>query len=248
MRQIFTSLFLLLVVSGFSVNTWGQSPSREEVLKQIEDKRAELQKLEKQFLAPSKEDCATYAEFLRQRDTGLIRLLPRETYESDTYQSKNKKTLTVRGGGSYYSFTRLSHEYDYGTDIGLEQGYLKVAFAGADYGMLTNLGDVPLEEVTVENESVSFLSEYKAATEEPQARSEYRKFANGTTVNDSLYTTRLPVTVNTTYLLRSISYDTSDVLVALRVIRKDADDSLIIAWKLLKKNPKPALARNKTEQ
>ena len=35
-----------------------------------------------------------------------------------------------------------------------------------------------------------------------------------------------------------------DVLVAFRIIRKDDDDSVIILWKLLKKYPKPELARN----
>jgi len=49
--------------------------------------------------------------------------------------------------------------------------------------------------------------------------------------------------VNTTYLLRSIDYGTSDVLVAFRVFRKDSDGGLIIAWKLLNKFPKPELAR-----
>jgi hypothetical protein len=113
--------------------------------------------------------------------------------------------------------------------------------------MLTNLGELPLEEIALEHPSVSFLAGYTVPTAEPQARLEYRRFANGTTVDNAVYKTRLPVVVGNTYLLRSIGYDTSDVIVALRVIRKDNDGSIIIAWKLLKKYPKPQLARGESK-
>jgi len=45
----------------------------------------------------------------------------------------------------------------------------------------------------------------------------------------------VPIQMNTTYLLRSISYGRSDVVVAFRVVRQDTDASVTIAWKLLKK-------------
>jgi hypothetical protein len=243
MNKGFTIVFLLLCIFAFNANALAQSPSREDVLRQIEDKRAELQKLEEQFLAPSQEDRNGYAEFLRQPDTGLIRLLPREVYESDTYKS-NKKTLTVRGGGAYYSFARLTHEYGYGSDIELQQGYLSVGFAGADYGMLTELEDVSIAEITADHPAVRFMSEYAVPNQEPRARSEYRRFATGATIDAAIYKTHLPAKVHSTYLLRSINYSDSDVLVAFYVVRKDTDGSLIIAWKLLKKYPKPELARN----
>jgi hypothetical protein len=48
--------------------------------------------------------------------------------------------------------------------------------------------------------------------------------------------------------LRSINYSDSDVLVAFRVLRKDTDGSLIIAWKMLKEYPVPDLARDKAQK
>jgi len=239
-----TTALLLLLPSAF-----GQSPAsltREDVLKEILTKRAELQALEEQFLTPSNEDRTAYAEFLRQPHTGLIRLLPREVYESDSFK-KNRKTMTIRGGGAYYSFGLLTHEYGYGSDIELQQGNLQVGFAGADYGMLTNLGDVPLEEIVLEHASVRSLVEYKVPAEEPQARLEARRFRAGTEIDNVAYKSQLPVAVNRTYLLRSINYNDYDVTVAFRIVRKDSDGSIIIAWKLLKKNPKPRLARNETK-
>ena len=234
-----TSFIAILVV--FSINALAQSESREDLLKQIEAKHAELQKLEKQLLAPSQEDVDAYAEFLKQPNTGLTRLLSREIYDSSAHPEKR---MTIHGGGSYFSFTLLTHGYGWGTQIGLEQNELNVSFAGADYGMIANLGDVPLEAITFEHPTIRFLASYVPPEEEPRARSEYRRFATGETIDGTIYKTRAQARLNKTYILRGIHYSDSDVLVAFRIIRKDNDDSVIILWRLLKKYPKPELARN----
>ena len=230
-----------LFIATCSLIAGAQTQSRADLLKDIETKRADLAKLEKEFLSPSPEDRAAYEEFLAQSNTGLIRLLPREVY--DSFANK-KAALTVRGGGAYYSFTRKTHEYGYAIDIGFEQGYLETGFGGADYGMLTRLEGARLEDVSTELPGVMFLAKYNAVTNEPDARIEQRRFATGTTIDGLAYKRRLPVEIGATYLLRSISFEESDVLVAFRVVRQDSDGSLIIAWKLLKTYAKPQLARN----
>jgi len=245
MKRILPStLFGLSLFALFGINTFAQSPSREELLRQVETKHEELlkdlKKIEKQLLLPSEEDQLAYAEFLTQPGTGLIRLLPREIY--DSYDHPEKR-LGLRGGGSYYSFTERNQEYGKGTQIGLEQGSLLVSFSGADYGMVANLGDVPLEEVAFENSAVKFLVSYEPAGNEPLARVEYRRFGSGVTVNGTLYKTRLPAIVDNSYVMRGISYSNSDIVVSFRVVRKDTDGSVIIAWRILKKYPKPELAR-----
>lgn len=58
------------------------------------------------------------------------------------------------------------------------------------------------------------------------------------------YKRSLAVEVGASYLLRSINYRVSDVLVAFKVVRKDADGSIIVAWKLFQKYPVPQLAQN----
>lgn len=236
MKRLLTTALFIVAITTCSINTVAQSESRDDVLRKIEAKRAELQALEAKFLAASEEDATAYTEFLQQSDTGLTRLLPRETFD-------NKNTLTTRGGGAYYSFTRRTHEYGWGTQIGLEQDTLKVTFAGADYGMLARLGDLPLSAISLENSAAKFLASYEAVAEEQQARSEYLRFSNGVKVEDVLFKTHQPAIVNNTYVLRGIHYSDSDVLVAFRIVRKDLDDSVVILWKLLKKYPKPVLAR-----
>ena len=238
MKRIFAAS-LLVVVS--SLIAFGQAPSRADVLNDIETKRAELASLETQFLSPTAEDRAAYAEFLAQPDTGLIRLLPREKFDS----SANKKSgMTTRGGGAYYSFSRLTHEYGYGSDIELYSGYLSVGFAGADYGMLIKLDGARVEDISSELPGVAFLAKYNAVTTEPEARIEQRRFGTGTVIDGAPYKERVPVEVGATYVLRSINFGTSDVLVAFRVVRQDTDGSLIIAWRMLEKYPTPKLARN----
>ena len=231
-----------LFIVTCSLSALGQSDSRTGLLKELETKRAELAKLEQMVLQPAAEDREAYAQFLAQPNTGLIRLLPREKYES---HANNKSGLTIRGGGAYYSFVRLTHEYGFGSDIELQQNHLSVGFAGADYGIMTMMDEVPLENVTSELPPTAFLLGYTPPTEEAAARQEGRSFhPAGKTIDGLTYSRRLPVQVNATYLLRSISYGDSDVLVAFRVVRKDSDNSVIIAWKLLKKFPKPELIRS----
>src|SRR2546423_12385573 len=240
MKGILTATILVVVFITCSVNSFAQSESRENLLKQIETKRSELSNLEKKLLAPSDEDQAAFSDFLKQDNTGLIRLLPREKYDS----TPQKETLTIRGGGAYYSFVRLTHAYGYGSDIELAQGYLSVGFAGADYGVIAKVSNADIDEISIEHPSAFFLANYKAATEEPAARLEWKRFGSGVTIDGIVYAHRVKAEPGMTYVLRSIDYGNSDLLVAVKVVRQDTDGSLIIAWKLLKKFPKPELARN----
>ena len=168
MMRTFTAAIFITVMSVMSLCAFAQSESREDLLKQIETKRAELAILEKRILEPSEEDKTTYAAFLQQPNTGLIRLLPREKYDDQAYKGSTKSSVTIRGGGAYYSFTALSHDYNSGgPDLSLEMGSFGVGFAGANYGMLTNLGDVALETVTTEYPGARYMSEYVVPGEEP---------------------------------------------------------------------------------
>jgi len=236
MKRALTAALLISTFLMLSASALAQSESRAETLKQIEAKRAELASLEKRFLAPSEEDHALYAEFLAHADTGMIRLLPRETFDRDD-------KMTVRGGGAYYSFVLLTHAYGRGSDIELQQNRLSVGFAGYDYGLLVKAGNGPLDEVTFDHPSVGILANYQIGATEAEARSEHRRIGAGVNIEGIDIRSNLPVEVNANYVLRSISYHDSDVLVALKVIRKDEDGSVTILWKLLKRFPKPEFAK-----
>jgi hypothetical protein len=197
------------------------------------DGRAEPRVLSKGPLAPPVEDRNSFGSFLQDKHTGLVRLMPREIY--DSVISHTKETIKIRGGGAYYSFANLTHVYGYGSDIELNHDMLSVGFAGADYGILTNLGNIPLDDLTLADPRTSALAHYQVATSESQARAARMRLQQGVVINGDLYHSRVPVEVNATYLLRSISFiGGTDVLVTFRVVRRDTDGSIIILWKLLK--------------
>lgn len=217
------SLFFLSPVAAFAQDRAQMEKELESLLEQVKAK-------EKEFLAPSPQDLARFGEFTHQTDAGLIRLLPRGKYE---------KKLLTNGGGAYYSFARLTHEYGYGSDLSLEQDMFSVGFAGADFGFLVHLGDIALEDVTLEHPGVHVLASFVTPSEESKARELYRRSGNGFTEETFKYRRSVPAQVNVTYVVRSISYRRSDVMVAFRVVRRDADGSMILLWKMLKRFPTP---------
>lgn len=214
-------------------------PPRPVLEVQIFQLLDELKQIEQEFLEPSDKDRATYAEFLTQPETGLIRLLPRETFQDK---------LTINGAGAYFSFTRLTHEYGYGSDIELDQGQFSVGFAGADFGFLTRIGKVPIEEITLNDPAAQFLATFVAPSVEAEAREQYQRSVAGFDVNGFTYKSRVPVKKKRAYLLRSINYGRSDVLVAFRIVSQDDDGSVVIVWKILKRFPVPELTASQTQQ
>lgn len=232
-RRLFSTLTLFLLCLNLCVEARAQADERERVAADIESLREQIKLKEQTLLSVPAEDRERHAELLAQPNTGLVRLLPREKWE---YK------LSTRGGGAYYSFKRLTHEYGHGSDIELEQGMLSVGFAGANFGFMLNLGDVPLETLSAETEAVRFMASYQTPTPEPEARKAQRQFGGaGTQAEQWTYKDRLPVVVGSTYALRSVNYDRSDLLVVFHIVRKDADGSIILLWKLLKEYPKPSL-------
>jgi hypothetical protein len=160
--------------------------------------------------------------------------MPREDFEGK---------LLVRGGGAYYSFIRTSNSYDSYPQIGLERGEFLTSFAGADFGYITDLGDVPIETLTLEHAAVRDLAAFITPNAEPDARVEQRKSGQGVSVGNHVYKRGAGAAIGHSYVLRSVIYDNSDTLVAVRVVKQDDDGSLILLWRILNRFPSPQLIR-----
>jgi hypothetical protein len=185
------------------------------------------------------EDQKKYAEFLRQPGTGLFRLLP---YESrgivtvETLKSSNV-ILPIKGRGAYYSYSKLRHELDGWSEIGLQNGTFQVGFAPRALGFMGLLGNVPLEALTLNSKEVGYLHKLVPLTTYQdmmaQADGNIRRLrADGIT-----YSSTIAALADNTYVLRSTTSGKADILVAFRVIRQDADGSLHILWKKLATYP-----------
>lgn len=190
----------------------------------------------------------------------VFRILPRETYDGK---------ISMRGGGAYYSFVPrydrdlptgpngmdnhtadvrvpLSpHYYGYGSDLELYNGKFTVGFAGADYGFLYDLGDRSLDAVTKEIPEAVFLTSYQPPTKMVEIRAEQTKIFHNPfyEANGFKYKRTVPAVVGHSYILRSINFRESDVMVALKVHRQDSDGSLIVFWKKLETFETPYIDR-----
>ncbi|MEK6321230.1 MAG: hypothetical protein AABN33_06050 [Acidobacteriota bacterium] len=185
-RSMFLTVQTLALVLLISIAGAAQSQDRAKLERDIEALREQLKEKELEFLSPSAEDRARFAEFLLQRDTGLARLVPREKYRE-----------------------KLN----------------------------------PLESVGLDHESTQYLAAFAPPTAEPEAREQQRRSAYGFAIGRNRYKGRLPVIVNGSYVLRCISYERFDVLVAFRVVRQDTDGSVILLWKKLREFSTPFLVR-----
>lgn len=174
--------------------------------------------------APSTADRKAFAVFLKQPNTGLMRLVP----------DIQKKVTSVANlgappvSGFSYSFVKKAYSNFRDADILLWRDQLIVG----GYGLITTLGDEPLETITIAHPSAAYLS-----SNQPQFDQVEKVKRIGFDVDGKHYSREAGVELNQTYLLRSIIRRKSDALVALRVVRKESNGSVTIAWKRLLKYP-----------
>jgi hypothetical protein len=190
---------------------------------------SELTAEQKSLLEPSLHYEASFAKFLSQPNTGLVRLLPREKYDQ-TFQ------MPLRGGGAYYSFNKLSQEQTPWSDIKFQEGELHTGVNDLTLGLMTMLGDVSLENVDLDNPAVKFISQLALPVKYGEYKSHLEKYRLGFGA-DGTYRSGLPAQLNTTYVMRSTIYNRVDSVVGFRVIGEDADGSVTLLWKLLNKLP-----------
>lgn len=206
-------------------------------------------------LYPSREEKAKFAQFLSEPRTGLVRLLQSGDCEDDPRVLEAGSCWDaippVPGGGTFYSFTRVTYELRRLSDLWLEGDVFRVGFAGSVLGVMTMLGDVPLESVGPESSGVNYLSKLAPPVSITEARNQYRRNLNGFRVSGNRYGLTAPVRLGSTYLLRSTTYKfgddldrrrkLDDVLIAFRVVGATADGSVTLLWKEMKRQKTPKI-------
>ncbi|HKP10459.1 MAG TPA: hypothetical protein VJZ91_00060, partial [Blastocatellia bacterium] len=221
---------------------------------------------QKKLLAPAAEEQAAHRDFLRQDHTGLIRLLPRFKYEFNVTVAADRPDLIlpIRGGGAFYSFIERKHAFGPWSEITLKEGWLIVGFQPQSLGLMTMLGDVPLESVTAATPGVDYLARLTPPTERAVARDQSLRNFQGFAVAGRSYNAILPAVVNQTYVLRSTvykkegrlrvtpgggsvyiphpyEYGGADQLIAFRVLSAGDDGSVTVLWKRLQKFSPPKI-------
>jgi hypothetical protein len=201
-----------------------------------------LTKAQKQKLYPSATEKATFAAILREDGTGMARLLPFCDVDSrllDVRGSCADGLPQIPGRGTFYSFKSENHEAKPYADLALNNNEFRVGFAQNAMGTITRLGDVPLEELTLESSAVAPLLLLTPAKTLEEMVGIYEQSRSVLASAHHAYSTTAPAQPNTTYALRSTIYNQkgrkpSDVIIAFRVTRQDTDGSVTILWKELR--------------
>lgn len=243
-----------------------RKPGQRHVEPDAQFYNRKLTEEQKKLLTPSAEEQDAHRDFLRQDHTGLIRLLPRGTYEFSATVSADHPALVlpIRGGGAFYSFVEKKHVFGPWSEISLKEGWLVVGFQPQSLGMMMMLGDVPLESVTAATPGVDYLAQWVPPTEPASARDQSRRNFRGFAVADRFYNSTLPAVVNETYVLRSavykkegrmrglpgggsfyvphpFEYSGADELIAFRILSAGDDGSITVLWKRLQKFSPPKI-------
>lgn len=197
---------------------------------------------QKRVLYPSATEKATFAALLREEGTGIIRLLP--------FCDTDPRVLNVKGScadglpripgrGAFYSFKTENHEAKAYSDLSLDSNEFRVGFANNAVGAITTLGDVSLDALTLQSSAVAPLLLLAPAKTLEETVRLYKQSRAVLASAHHTYGTASPAQLNTTYVMRSTAYkpngrNPTDVIVAFRVTRQDADGSVTIIWKQLR--------------
>jgi len=209
---------------------------------------------ERRLLEPSTQDHEDAALFLRLPDTGLVRLYPwaRRRRVVSIDDLNDRRTPDFSAHACLYSFSKEKHGNGlHGfvdprlgwAELKLGDGRFFAGFTGESLGVFVALGDVPLETVTPQTDGVTGLTNIIPPADYLEASSLSRRNRAGFQMDKFSYGSSLPVSANTTYVLRSTSNKRADLLVTFRVMRVESDGNVTILWRKLKSYPKPSWKR-----
>ncbi len=217
---------------------------------------------ETEILKPAAEFLQKYAEFLKEDESGIFKLIPDMGCEGDgdiINASPDCLKYNFPGAGSSYSFRLDSYRIRRLADITLVKNSLTTRgiLNGAIFVVL---GDVPIRNVTLKTPGLAFLQEYKPVKTAEEALEAAKLFAGGVKKDGHIYGRGIFATKNNTFAMRLIAYDGKfqraeagvvyneldfdkrrDIIVAFRIVEVEADGSATIVWKILQESKSPKL-------
>ncbi len=246
-----------------------QNSVRGNVYQSIELLYRNPSEKELKLVAPEKEDLMIFADFLRQPNTGLIKLAEdRGCAENTNIIVANSDCLayTMPGAGNSYSFRVRGYRIARLADITFTKNYFQ-STGIYQHGFFVELGAIPLEKVNLQTKGVEFLVDFKSEPNFQKARELDLQLIKGITEKGFSYRRSIEAKDNVTYALRSVAYrgkylravqdftydelafdKRNDVIIAFRVIRRDSDGAITILWKQLAKQDSPTIKLNKVRR
>lgn len=241
----------------------------ERLAKDIDSLYRKSSKKDLATIGLNKNDQTLFADFLREKNTGLIKLVPNSGCREDSKViSVNEECLKYRvpGAGAAYSFRVKDYRIQRLADLTYTgEGFITTGIFSL--GILTAVGDVPLESVSLQTPGIKYINEFQPETKIETAADSQKKLSAGIIKDGYAYGAGIIAAENNTYILRSIAFNgevlravsgitynelafdkRKDITVAFRVVRKDADGSVTILWKELNRKDSPKLEKPKKEK
>lgn len=225
-------------------------------------------KEELKTLAPNAEDIRKYADFLKNEKAGITKLAVDfgcADNPSVVVATPDCLLYTMPGAGSSYSFRVNNYRLRRLADLTFTNNSFQTTGV-LTHGILVNLGDVALEQISLQTKGVKFLLDFPPTIEYEQATATESRLIAGIEQNGFVYRSGLAAEENRTFFLRSIAYrgaslraiqgvtyneldfdKREDIFVAFRIIRKDDDGSITILWKELDSKKSPKITREQED-
>ena len=216
------------------------------------EEKEEIERI-RTLVAPDPEDLERHKIFLAQPGTGLFRLIPDFGCGSKFTIKIDENCLNLAPGTSTYSFRRRDHAADLKYfDIQLEGDNL-VSKGFLTQGILTKLGDVPLETISLASSraaaaggALKLLVDFKPEKDIQRVRNQYRQIAAGMEINGHFYSNSIKAEPNQTYAYRVVAYRKSIITVnrfflniddeRFATLRNDKRKDLTIAFRVIRRD------------
>lgn len=271
MRKFFilVSIFLAqIVIADAQVmfpDVHSQEVFRLSILqKNIEPLYRKPSREELKTLVPKPELVEKFAEFLRQPNTGLTKLIKDAGCAENTkivVVTAHCQRYTMPGAGSSFSFRTKNYRIPRLADLTFTDNSFQASGVLLQ-GLFVNIGNVPLDQVGLQSDGVKFLTDFRPEADYEKARTIDRQLTVGIRHDNFLYRRGLYTVENTTFVLRSIAYNgkyfravggvtynefdfdnRKDVIIVFRIVEKDDEGNVIILWKELQRKDTPVVKR-----
>lgn len=218
----------------------------------------------KESLEPEKKFKKMFTGFLKQKNAGLIKLSgPKDCriIEVEVYKPDDPCAASyIPGGGKAFSFRHKEYSGFAESDIQRNEGDL-IAQGSFVFGMLTSLGDVSLESISIETPAVTSALQFSFSGNLEEIKHQEKELVEGKLINGVLFSNQLPIRKAETYLLRSIACPAIlatglgekerkvlrgdkkrfDIVVAFHIVEEHPDGSLTLVWKEIHRQDSPTI-------
>ncbi len=177
------------------------------------------------------QEAQPYSQFLTLPATGIARLLPDTAYIPGAGQGQNRLEPTLAEQLPFATLEAQDKPGEFTPHLSLRvvDGKFQLAQPGLDYGLIVNLGDVPLEDLgmkparsrTTPAAVVNFLYTYQPPAQLEAVQVDRRQFTAGkipSLPGQTTALTQVEAALNQTYLVRSLQFQVPEVIASGRLL------------------------------